>query len=87
MKPGQTQLELITEQIDKQPPKDPLRPIGQVPKCPLCGNWGYTGAEHAKLPDGSGDFPAVAAIHGTACTCPAGREWAKFQLAWISGAL
>jgi hypothetical protein len=53
------------------------------PKCPLCDNHGFTGCPEAVMHDGSGSLWAVAVCKGIACTCPAGRDFADFQLQWL----
>lgn len=63
-------------------PTNPIRPVGQVPKCPLCRNYGYVNCPQAILPDGR-DLIAVAFEKGTACTCAAGVEFAKNQMEWM----
>lgn len=58
-------------------------PAIAMPKCPRCQNWGYVNCPEAQLPDGSGDYIAIAFEKGTACTCAAGQEFANFQLQWL----
>lgn len=65
-------------------PPSPIRPIGTVPKCPLCGNWGYVNCPQAKAPERGGDLIAIAFEQGTACTCAAGAEFARNQMEWMS---
>lgn len=54
------------------------------PKCQICGNWGYTDCPQAKAPNG-GDYVVTAFREGTACSCPAGAEFAKNQMEWMKG--
>ena len=64
------------------PPEPPARIVGTVPRCPLCGNYGYVNCPQAKAPNG-GDFIAIAFLEGTACTCGAGSEFARNQMEWL----
>lgn len=56
--------------------------MGTVPRCPLCQNYGYVNCPQAKAPNG-GDFLAVAFQQGTACSCPAGAQFAQDQMEWM----
>ncbi len=83
MKKSLTHISETAGRLFDHPPSAEIRPIGTIPKCPLCGNYGYVNCPQAKAPNG-GDFLAIAFQEGTACTCAAGAEFAKNQLEWIS---
>jgi len=76
--------ESIANLFEQPDPVTSLKVIGTVPNCPLCGNWGYVNCPQAKAPNGHGDFIAIAFREGTACSCPAGAEFAKNQLEFLS---
>jgi len=63
---------------------EPAKTPPNFPKCPLCGNWGYTNCPQAKAP--AGDYLAIAFREGAACSCAAGAEFAKNQMEWMSNA-
>ncbi len=64
-------------------------PALALPKCLKCGNYGYTNCERAKqIPQDlpgiykGGDYITIAFQEGTACDCPAGQEFAAWQMEW-----
>jgi hypothetical protein len=68
-------------QHNLNPESDPAPQKVNVPVCPLCRGYGYTGCAEAQLPDG--DVMAVAFERGTACSCAAGSEFARAQMEWL----
>jgi hypothetical protein len=68
---------------DLSPPRQETIEL-ELPLCLICGGRGYTGCDQAHAPDG-GCFIGLAFRLAVACTCPAGREFAKMQCMWIGG--
>lgn len=68
--------------FDHPPEPQHMTISGTVPQCPLCGNRGYVSCPSAHAPHG-GDFLAIAWERGTACSCPAGAQFAKDQMEWM----
>lgn len=64
------------------PQDPPITITGTVPKCRLCGNRGYVNCPQGHAPNG-GCFIAIAFEQGTACSCPAGAQFAKDQMEWM----
>ena len=67
------------------PVNPPLKP--KMPLCPICRGQGFTGCPEAIAPSDhpvypGGTFMAVALARGVACSCPAGAEFAGWQMGW-----
>jgi len=65
-----------------QPQHQAQSPPSKFPKCAACSNRGFVNCPEA-ITD-HGDLIVRAFEYGTACSCPAGAEFAKFQMEWMS---
>lgn len=82
MKKPLTHISETAGRLFDHPPEQTIPITGTVPKCPLCGNRGYVNCPEAHAP-GGGCFIAIAWEKGTACSCPAGAQFAKDQMEWM----
>ena len=69
----------------RAPLNPPLAAAVKIPTCPLCRNQGFTGCQEAILPSDhpvhpNGTLMSLALSKGVACTCPAGQEFARWQI-------
>lgn len=62
--------------------KDEKPKAVDLPQCDMCGQFGFTGCDEAKLEDGR-VYMALAWMYGTPCTCASGVWFRRSQNEWL----